>query len=642
MSGLFSNLDSSVIDELNLRRKIIQQQDDMRGVDIDTKTWMEKSVYIEIIGENNVTIETNNKSINSILDFSSDIVVPQPAITSISIANAGTRGSLTSCEVGFTVFSDSQLFELEPYFLRPAKNVTVKFGWSGINRKHCKKTYNGVIKNFSFTQIENSYGYECTFSLIGKGYYIMSVPVTTTFPSLEITDGDIVTKFGNSLPEYLRALALKELDSTNLNSAAVDDSTLTKNHKNGFVIYSGIDTEKMESANTESGEFFTVEYISLGRLVSVLNDAINTDSKDVVQYNVLDDKRCISFYDANLYSANPRKVMFPDLKNADYNVNSDERNEKLNFYPNGLEQEYQFKKDLNHVWLKNILISIDTIAEIYEKMTNGSEYDGFELEIKTFLTEIFNIIKNSSGDVYKLKLEYDTGTDIYIVDENYLNYDKKYTPYIFKPKHKHSLVRNYSLASDISNLIAKQFYFDSLSASSNKVKTTTDPSNSNDVNQSKSFSTRKNEVINNFSTKVQSVLIESYKKLYKNTKGFVEYLSKLEDYYQQKNELAQNIYGDDMEYNEYSRRSSNAIRAYKDYLSKDTNNRDWEKGTIIPFSLSVTIDGIDGLKFGNTISVDNLPRHYRNENIVFQIINISHDISKADWSTTIETQMRIL
>ena len=641
MSGLFSNLDGSVIDELNLRRNIIRSQDNMKGIDANVKTWMEKSVYIEVIGENNLSIENNVKGIDALLDTSNDIIVPQPAITSVSIANAGDRGTLVSCDISFTVYSDEQLYKYEPYFLRPAKDVTVKFGWAGINRKHCRKVYHGVIKNFSFSQIENSYGYECSFSLIGKGYNIMGVSVTSNFPSLEVTDGETVTKFGNSLPEFLRALALKELEDGKLNKDEVSDTTLSKNHKSGFVIYSGIDTEKMETANTDYGEFFSVEYISLGRLVKELNVAINSDAKEIVQYNILDEKRCVSFYDANIYSADPRNVIFPDSANADYNTPDAEYNPKLNLYPDSLETQYQLKKDVNHIWLKNILISIRGIAEIYNKLTSNPDYNGYELEIKTFLVEVFNMIKNASGDVYDLKLEYEDGLDIYIVDKNYLNHNDQYVPYVFKPKHKHSLVRSYSLESSIDNLIAKQFYFESLSASSSKVKKSIDPP-SNDAGNDKSYSKRKNEVANNYKPKPNDKLSKQYDNLYQTAQSSVSHLDNMTDYLQQKNELAKNIYGYDDEYLEYVRRSQNAIRAYKDYLSKDTKNRDWSVGKLIPFNLSVTIDGIDGLKFGNTISVDNLPKHYRSDKIVFQIIDISHSISKTEWTTTISTQMRIL
>jgi hypothetical protein len=56
--------------------------------------------------------------------------------------------------------------------------------------------------------------------------------------------------------------------------------------------------------------------------------------------------------------------------------------------------------------------------------------------------------------------------------------------------------------------------------------------------------------------------------------------------------------------------------------------------------LSITIDGIEGLQFGNIITIDYLPDIYR-KNSAFAITSISHDISKEGWTTAIDTQFRI-
>jgi hypothetical protein len=77
-------------------------------------------------------------------------------------------------------------------------------------------------------------------------------------------------------------------------------------------------------------------------------------------------------------------------------------------------------------------------------------------------------------------------------------------------------------------------------------------------------------------------------------------------------------------------------------IEKERNNQ-MINNRIIPVELSVTIDGVSGLEYGNTFTVDNLPeRYYRAKNYVyFQIIDIKHNVSKDDWSTEITGLMRL-
>jgi hypothetical protein len=60
--------------------------------------------------------------------------------------------------------------------------------------------------------------------------------------------------------------------------------------------------------------------------------------------------------------------------------------------------------------------------------------------------------------------------------------------------------------------------------------------------------------------------------------------------------------------------------------------------------LSVTIDGIFGIKFLSPISVDRLPNRYKNEpnKIAFSVTSVEHSFDgKGDWETTLGTVMRI-
>ena len=62
--------------------------------------------------------------------------------------------------------------------------------------------------------------------------------------------------------------------------------------------------------------------------------------------------------------------------------------------------------------------------------------------------------------------------------------------------------------------------------------------------------------------------------------------------------------------------------------------------TIIPIELTMTIDGVGGLRPGNLFRVDYLPKIYR-KYTYFQIFTIGHTINTSGWSTSIGAKMKL-
>ncbi len=60
---------------------------------------------------------------------------------------------------------------------------------------------------------------------------------------------------------------------------------------------------------------------------------------------------------------------------------------------------------------------------------------------------------------------------------------------------------------------------------------------------------------------------------------------------------------------------------------------------VIPVSISMTLDGIGGLKVGDIFKVDYLPEPYR-KNVYFVIKKVDHSVSAAGWTTDIEAYMQ--
>jgi len=79
---------------------------------------------------------------------------------------------------------------------------------------------------------------------------------------------------------------------------------------------------------------------------------------------------------------------------------------------------------------------------------------------------------------------------------------------------------------------------------------------------------------------------------------------------------------------------------YKHYVAKTSNKENNGGGTIgfIPFKLSITMDGLSGIKIYNKLNVDTsfLPQSYGN-NLDLIVTGVSHRIQNQDWETSIET-----
>jgi hypothetical protein len=67
----------------------------------------------------------------------------------------------------------------------------------------------------------------------------------------------------------------------------------------------------------------------------------------------------------------------------------------------------------------------------------------------------------------------------------------------------------------------------------------------------------------------------------------------------------------------------------------------WLTKVLYPIDFSLTIDGIDGFKFGDVIQTNLIPSRYNQEGMVFVVTKIGHTIQNGVWETTLNTKARI-
>ena len=87
--------------------------------------------------------------------------------------------------------------------------------------------------------------------------------------------------------------------------------------------------------------------------------------------------------------------------------------------------------------------------------------------------------------------------------------------------------------------------------------------------------------------------------------------------------------------------NSNEVSEFRSILRKHFMSKLFPSAKSIPYAinLSVTFDGVDGIQFFNTFTVDNLPGGFGD--VFFAVGEIEHSVSNGNWDTTIVGYMMI-
>jgi hypothetical protein len=83
-----------------------------------------------------------------------------------------------------------------------------------------------------------------------------------------------------------------------------------------------------------------------------------------------------------------------------------------------------------------------------------------------------------------------------------------------------------------------------------------------------------------------------------------------------------------------------ALRHYIQYPTPDIKQSNTLTAPILPFDVTVEIDGINGFRYGDVLEFKGLPERYRT-NVVFSIISVTHTVgTDGQWTTKLQCIMR--
>ena len=618
------------------------------------------------VDEEVTVISTMVNPSSPILDlYNSKGTIKGAVINSAEISSDGTYGSILRTTVNFTVFDRFQLDRYIDNFLRPGREIELEYGWTvNDNIKQNQGKIRGTVYNFNFSAKPDG-SWDCTLNALGPSSMTYGFGLDqqgTTKPDADWID----SPKGKTLAEIFKTIIdTTEKDESsdvivtaNCKKRSISTSyhllkpTSTINNTGFNEIYSytfklplkveftwsfygsvaiealfgqlgytaEVETEKILSKNS---------YITLRDLINLINlTIINSAKVSIPLYTfngfkedgtISDEEICNAELNEFLKGVGPSnfgKFAFSTQINGigsprvDFNIGE-------SFTPQ-IIRGGMTTCQLPDLILFNVNYLYSTIQNILSNDTNLTGK-----KIVTFLSNLFNelntctggwislIIKDSPIDPNTHRSEY-----LSIRNENYIPTNITLDdPLEFKAFTKGSVVRNLSVEASVPDAIqtevatytrAGQSYVGSgdtaaeADSSLHALRTSLFNLNNNFMDNINNDEQQMQSSLSRWQNQVQGI----YRKMFAITQGQT---------------LAGNIVS---QYN-----IGNLGTA------------------IFPIKLKVTLDGIEGFQYGNSVTSNWLPKQYmdkdRKKKIYWTVVKIRHMIQNNDWSTELDTIYRV-
>jgi hypothetical protein len=469
-----------------------------------------------------------------------------------------------------------------------------------------------------------------------------TIPKPETIPALTtLTKESIIEQFtaavtalkaNNLITSKEETLFNEDLKRATDERTAEEKRVSDKNTKNEEFIAKFNQAEGTQNFN---------RYITLGALVHVINQYVVTNvTGSVTAAKILhSDSMNYSNYYPNLVSVDPDAVLFlPKDPSVPNDMNSYEDGNSattgLVYYRNIVKQlnntganaqtlqkagwkewpgVYE-KQDTNaRMYPSRIFINLDNIKAIIDNLTNSGKNT---YTVKSFIASISALISKCSANAIDLKLiTYPTDqTKLLLTDTRYLkSKSEQVLPYsvpMFANHPNGSIVREFSFSAKLPDSVKNLSYV---------------------LNQGDEITEDQIAPYMNFMYNAKNPeLVNKALGLYKDK--YATYISQLDS--------ARINYGLSPGVPERKQALYKALTNYVKYPTADIRTSQQITAPIFPFEVEFTIDGINGLRYGDVLKFDALPYKYR-ANTVFSIIGITHTVSSdGEWLTKVKCIMR--
>lgn len=654
VNPFFQQVDDDVRTELNVRGNFYGRR--VRGVGAELPknvVWSyQKTAFGRVVSKSKRGVSLGLPGSNVMSDKDGNLTlynaarnVPnKPLLTSIEVSNEGTMGSLLKGKFSFIAFpslgsNGFSLGDLDEAFFTPGNEVEISFGWSvhAAKPSACSLKFTGIIYSFNWT-FNNDMSITADVSIVSAASIALG------------TSGDQTMPNDDGAPKLIDPLD-KNISSVNLATKIDNDLLLFKNKRapqNGYGVikeddpiygsskalftYYAISLPIQESSTEEGSKSpppvtKTRWYVTLGSLTEYMNKIIEAFEGDNPTLGRLFKIRTIgneTAYNKDVKSAYPTDVFFPDSEMGKY---GEIQPFKIGFLKSDVQD--------GTINIGNILLGTDYIKETYNKFLDENSVDITYRNITSFINALIGRINRSTGDIYQLTTQLienpnvkkpdgrpseitpkkpndkdETLFTILSVEDS--NIPKQHTDQIaknaflfdgriFKP-----LIKSVQISSSPPKEMASAAYTAARSGDGKKVKP---------ANLDNSVATKEQKDLEEFETEEDLA-----NKAIKN--GL-----------------------DSAKSSGFNDSWSESFRGGLVGLKKFRTGGDahWLNQSLYPINFSVTIDGINGFKFGDTIKTNLVPSKYSKPpvQLLFTVTKINHLVKDGVWETTLNTAARI-
>lgn len=542
----------------------------------------------------------------------------KPLLSEIEITNEGSLGSMLRATFKFTIYPEltQNGFDLEGVeraFFIPGNEITIRWGWSisGNSNKACQGEFDGIIYNFNWS-LNEDLSVSATVSAVSPS--ALSVGISAEMSTrtdvdgltAQVTDPADLELVGSNIIKVIDVDLAAQSGSLQLSDgqAIYIPSIETVSKKMDYVAI-GLPFQESEETNVNdipppiSQTFW---YIKLGSIAEFIN-ALLADFDDPIK--TIFKVQCFgneTQYLKDVKSAYPIDVYFPDYQMGAYG-SLNPFSEENSFLTEGVSE--------STINIGNILIGVDFLKKTFEDLVADNAANITYKNLTKFLEEITKRINHASGNMYQFtnimfepkvnNIDRSTGVSILSVEDYNLHTGLTVKPFqfdstIFKP-----IIRAVNISSSPPGPSATAAF---VAARGNVKPEVSDVQVAkNDQRDKQTFWREYNTAIGNMRSLANVA----------KARGF------------------------NQNWSESFR--ANLVKYKKTSLNNDAH---WLYNAVYPVNLSITIDGINGFKFGDTLKTQMIPRTYNSDyNMVFTVSKITHIIKENDWETTLDTFSRI-
>ena len=628
VNPFLQEVDKFVQSELKVRQNILGRR--VRGVGSSYPKpveWAYAKTAWGIVSSKNIKgvtlglpgskVMSDNKG-NLTLYNASRNVPNKPLLSEIEITNEGSLGSMLRASFKFTIYpeltqSGFDLEGIERAFFVPGNEVRIKWGWSisGNSNKACQGEFDGIIYNFNWS-LNEDLSVSATVSAVSPS--ALSVGISAEMTTRTDVDGLTAQVSDPAELELVGSNLVKVID---VDLAARSGSQQLSDGQAIYVPITETISKKMdyfaiglpfqESEETDVNNIpppisQTFWYVKLGSIAEFINTLLS-DFDDPIK--TIFKVQCFgneTQYLKDVKSAYPIDVYFPDYQMGSYG--------NLNPFTEENSPLTQEMKE-NTVNIGNILIGVDFLKKTFEDLVATNAANINYKNLTKFLEEITKKINHATGNMYQFtnimfepkvnNIQNSTGVSILSIEDYNLHTGLSVNPFqfdstIFKP-----IIRSVNISSSPPGPSATAAF---VAARGNIKPEVTDVQVAkNDQRDKKVFWREYNTAVGN---------IRSLSSVAK-ARGF------------------------NQNWSEAFR--ANLVKYKKTSLNNDAH---WLYNAVYPVQLSISIDGINGFKFGDTLKTQMIPRTYNTDyNMIFTVSKITHTIKENDWETTLDTYSRI-